>query len=246
MDETDATGRDDGGVGPGAERPDVGGGAEDGPPPGNGIVPDGPGGEPVLGGNDARGDLRKAVIEHLSKDIISLSGQGMTFRSRMGFTLLVGPFVMLGTLLVATKGELPAVRWDRTCTIAAVLGTIAYLCVPVWGAIFDSHVINTCNRWRRVLVRVSEGTDRPLADYLRADESGVKKGCALGYSTSFFLILLASACVTTLAWKQMSSGNPLQEGGGPVIRKITLEEYLAVGEELDKIPHLVRRRHALP
>jgi hypothetical protein len=42
--------------------------------------------------------LTKDVIQHLSKEIETTTNSMMAFRTRIGFGLLVGPFLLLGSL----------------------------------------------------------------------------------------------------------------------------------------------------
>jgi hypothetical protein len=48
-------------------------------------------------------EVNKALITHLSKEIETTSGYIATLRSRMAFTVMIGPFVVLGSLAYSSK-----------------------------------------------------------------------------------------------------------------------------------------------
>ena len=75
---------------------------------------------------DERAGLRAEVIKHLSSEIQNQSQYLMTFRSRIAFTVLVGPFIVLGSVLVAAKTT-AANPWDWFDTILCILLSIISL-----------------------------------------------------------------------------------------------------------------------
>ncbi len=61
-------------------------------------------------------DLTSEVIQCLSKEIETTTNNATVFRSRISFAVFFGPFIILGSFVVAAKG-LPIVlnrdKWDR-------------------------------------------------------------------------------------------------------------------------------------
>jgi hypothetical protein len=97
--------------------------------------------------------LRAELIKHLSSEIGAQTEYINTLRSRMAFAVLVGPFAVLGSALIATKGEL--------CTPTGILPWVAisvaglcYLGLGFYGARLDEHVTQQCNAWQGALLSV--------------------------------------------------------------------------------------------
>lgn len=96
-------------------------------------------------------DLSKEVIQYLSKEIETTSNSIMTFRTKIAFAVLVGPFLVLGSFLVAARsipvsfqpgalGKL-AIAFEGLCFL-----TIAYVCARIEG---DGW--RQCAEWRRLI-----------------------------------------------------------------------------------------------
>lgn len=97
------------------------------------------------------------LIEHLSSEITTHSTNIMTFRARLAFSILIGPFVLLGSFLLATKGSIPNVKMSPSGFIAMIVGALAYLGLGYCGARLDHHVTEQCNKWRQEIDRVIRG-----------------------------------------------------------------------------------------
>ncbi len=88
-------------------------------------------------------------IEHLSRDIAMHTNYLMMFRSRMAFAILIGPFVLLGSFLIATKGTIPKNHIGVDAIVAIVTACICYLTLGIYGARLDRHVTRQCDIWHR-------------------------------------------------------------------------------------------------
>jgi hypothetical protein len=143
---------------------------------------------------DEAAGLRVEVIKHLSSEIQNQSQYLMTFRSRIAFTVLIGPFIVLGSVLVAAKTT-AANPWDWFDTILCVCLSIVYMCIGLYGSALDQHGIDKCDDWRRMLLSVSEVTptsEKDTSELKRSDGKGLMIGDkARGpYLAGFALILL--------------------------------------------------------
>lgn len=90
----------------------------------------------------------KEFIEHLSRDIASHTSFLMTFRSRMAFTILIGPFILLGSFLIATQANDPVISIETDETWAIVIACVCYMGLGVYGAVLDMIVTRQCDIWR--------------------------------------------------------------------------------------------------
>lgn len=93
--------------------------------------------------------LRVKMVEHLSAEIVSLTGFQTSHRTRMGFTVLIGPFIVLGSFLIATDGSIPSRDIDVWDWLAGILAALAYVGFAFHGAAIDQRTLDQCNEWRR-------------------------------------------------------------------------------------------------
>ena len=131
-------------------------------------------------------------IEHLSRDIANHTTYLMTLRSRMAFTVLIGPFVLLGSFLIATKGIVAANSFGTDTALAIVIACLCYLLLGVYGAMLDKHVTRQCNIWRRQIDSLRK--DRPE----KIGDIGFEHKPIRAYLTGMVLLLLSFVSIVYL------------------------------------------------
>ena len=92
---------------------------------------------------------KKELIEYLSKEIETHTTTMSAFRLRIAFTLFVGPYIALGTYLVAKNGAL-------VCFFGFCAGL----------TIIEEHTWKQCNRWRNLIAQILNGNE------LQQDKAG--------------------------------------------------------------------------
>jgi cytochrome bd-type quinol oxidase subunit 1 len=130
-------------------------------------------------------NYQQEVIEHLSKEIVANTEQIMIFRARVAFTPWIGPFVVVGAYLVATKDTPKSPHWDTLgCGLLAVA---AFLFVGLGWVLaeVERHTWDQCNKWRSLIARIHAGLEKPLDPEDLHFEHHVR----LGYSLAAILIL---------------------------------------------------------
>jgi hypothetical protein len=79
----------------------------------------------------------------------------------MAFGVLIGPFALFGSALVATKGKFitpsGCLPWS-----ALAVAVLSYLGLGYYGATLDEHATLQCDVWRRALLSVATG--EPIAN----------------------------------------------------------------------------------
>src|SRR5208282_3705279 len=95
-------------------------------------------------------DHTAEVIRHLSSEITTQSNYLMNFRTRLAFTVLLGPFIAIGAALVALKTP-PTLRnmHGKLDSAASVVAVVSYFLLALYGAGLDNHVTKQCDKWRR-------------------------------------------------------------------------------------------------
>ncbi len=96
------------------------------------------------------------VIEHLSRDIISISDSMMTFRTRIAFFIWTGPFIVLGSYVIATGATVPSLFSTPPKWLSAYLAGAAYLLLHVVGAKIERQGQNTCNKLRKAIMVIAD------------------------------------------------------------------------------------------
>jgi hypothetical protein len=125
-------------------------------------------------------------IEHLSKEIETHTNAMMTFRTRIGFTVFLGPFVLLGTYMLGTQ-RAPFVDnlTGGTIGLIILLG-ICYVLLGLVGAMIELVIWRQCNRWRTAIVALvdREDVDAKIAD-IQFSQRPLIPGWILAYSLFF-------------------------------------------------------------
>ena len=84
---------------------------------------------------------REKIIEHLTKEIEVITTSIMTFRTRAVFTAWIGPFILLGSLIIGTKGSFQFTT-DNWClmTFMMLLACAIYISLGIAGGIVEKQV----------------------------------------------------------------------------------------------------------
>jgi hypothetical protein len=137
--------------------------------------------------------FEKELIEYLSKEIETHTNNLMTFRSRISFAGLFGPFLLLGSVLVATKhipGQVAPVSGNKWIVAGSGL-VLSYVALAWAGAAVEKHVWRQCNVWRGLIAQLSQGERVSLTE----NELKFKERLRLGYVFCFVAMSLAFVCV---------------------------------------------------
>jgi hypothetical protein len=108
-------------------------------------------------------DLSREVIAYLSKEIETITNNMMVFRSKIGFAVIVGPFLILGTLVYITKGGSLSITGDGWWIGAAVgLDLIAYLALAFLAAKIEEDAWSQCDKWRELIADLHDTPTLPI------------------------------------------------------------------------------------
>jgi len=140
----------------------------------------------------------KDLVIHLSKDITTLSTNITAFRVKIAFFFLVGPFLVLGSLLVATGGKVSLnpdyPNWKIAVWIF-VMGLI-YFGLAFIGGLIERHAWDQCNQWRKAILGICQADDPTLADLV--EDKGRVNSVVKAYCWSFIGVWI-SFCVLAFA-----------------------------------------------
>lgn len=88
-------------------------------------------------------------INHLSKEIETHTNAMMTYRTRIAFIVFLGPFILLGSVVVGSQ-RAPYIAGFSSCTIiaAAVFLFFCYIVLGLVSGMIERGMWRQCNRWR--------------------------------------------------------------------------------------------------
>lgn len=144
--------------------------------------------------------LRIAVISHLSKEIEAHITTVIKWRTSSAFTTLIGPFFLLGAVIVSDKITISPFKWgDYNLQIVVLSG--CYLALGSVAALIERYSWRRINLLRAELLKL--GLDESPVEHqkitLRLHDSVENwKNAPLGYLVTFLAIILATGIVIFL------------------------------------------------
>lgn len=141
-----------------------------------------------------RANLSKDVIAYLSKEIETVTNGMMVFRSKVSFSLIVGPFVNLGTLLYAAKGISINTKLGVSAWIAIVTVLCRYLALMFLSGKIEEDGWRQCNTWRRLISDLQKDPTMEINNQnVRTDKFGVDPVAWMKWSVLLagFLMLIS-------------------------------------------------------
>src|ERR1039457_3222648 len=100
-------------------------------------------------------EIKKALIEQLSKEIQSSADSVTSLRTQYGFTVWVGPYIVLGAIIVATKGLFTVDVHSFHFRVGLVVGISCYLALGYVAGRIENFAHERANQWRRCIVEVA-------------------------------------------------------------------------------------------
>jgi hypothetical protein len=146
--------------------------------------------------------LTKDLVQHLSKEIETTTHNIMVFRTRIGFGLLVGPFLLLGSLIVGAKGQ-PVTTNLKSAWPALVVIIVCYLSIAYIASEIEAQAWEQCNKWREIIgdlcrnppnqIDYTKLKSKPLWQVwiLKREWPGVTIGYLVGYLLLFVAVIAA-------------------------------------------------------
>ncbi|WP_417374549.1 hypothetical protein [Gimesia maris] len=102
-------------------------------------------------------DENKELINLLSNEILKYSELNVTFRTRIAFAFWIGPFVVLGALLIAAKDGAEFVIFEiNSYAFYLFVGiVISYLAMGFLGGMIERANYSYCDRLRKIIQELS-------------------------------------------------------------------------------------------
>jgi hypothetical protein len=147
------------------------------------------------------------MINYLSKEIETLAKNTMDARSKISFSLLIGPFLVLGSIIVST----PKTGWSPglhspSAWIAAGVAVCAFWALGIIAGHIEEGAWQKCNQWRQCIIKIQNDValSEDQLEELILEQTVVKK-VARAYTGVFLLILITFGATAYLAAKLVST-----------------------------------------
>jgi hypothetical protein len=148
-------------------------------------------------------NLTKDLIQHLSKEIETTSHNIMLFRTKIGFALLIGPFLVLGSLVVSAKGQPIVFNLRGWGWLAVAVIALCYFGIAFIGAEIEAGNANQSNRYRDLIVALRND---PSLEIKQGQLKATQRMRA-GYMGAYCLLFL-SVVATVFIVKNIGTPEP--------------------------------------
>lgn len=136
------------------------------------------------------------LIDHLSREIETHTKALMEFRTKINFTLFIGPFIVLGSYLVATKDFHIVFYYDVFSLLPAILLSISWIALGVAAARVEKHIWDQYNQWRILILHLQSPDPPKIVEKDIVFEHNLRKAYLRVY---FFLLVGFVSTVILLA-----------------------------------------------
>lgn len=136
---------------------------------------------------------KEKLIDHLTKEIEVQNNNMMTFRTRANLPVFLGPFVLLGSVVIGQKRTPQGLNIDALTIIAIVGLAASYLAMGLAAASIELSMAKQCNKWRDLIAKIVTD-ESTIEDDVRRDlkYTPVRYG---GYAAVYFAMFVSFICV---------------------------------------------------
>ena len=154
--------------------------------------------------------LAKELMLCLSKEIETTTTNMMAFRTKVGFGMFVGPFLLLGSFIVGAKGQPVSFNLNRYVLGALIVDVVCFLGIAYIAAQIEAQALKQCNKWRGLIGSLRRNPS------VEIDSSQLElelvwhglDGAEAAYLVGYFLLFLSVAAAVILILQQVS---PVQQ-----------------------------------
>jgi hypothetical protein len=117
----------------------------------------------------------------------------MTFRTRANLPVFLGPFILLGSVVIGQKQIPQGLRIDAL-TITAIVGLAAsYLAMGFAAARIELSMAEQCNKWRDLIAKIVTD-ESTIAEDIKHELRYTPVGYR-GYAAVYFAMFVGFICV---------------------------------------------------
>jgi hypothetical protein len=143
-------------------------------------------------------NLSKEVVQHLTKEIETQINNVTVWRSRVSLSVFLGPFIILGSLIVGLKGSHISWNKDWHSVLAIIVICACFILLGLMSAVVDDHVWDQCNKWRGIIARLQKDPNSTVEEEDLLFHHKVKSTYIATYSILLLSFLSAVVIVSHL------------------------------------------------
>ena len=140
-------------------------------------------------------ELRAAVIAECGRDIARAMDHVMSLRTRTAFTIWIGPYILLGSVVVGTRSMLRVDLRDATAWVAFGVAVACYLFLGALAGIIERYTLERANLVCKCIITVASAGTVSRNSYL--DEE-LPRRIVKTYVLIFSVLLLCFLAVAVL------------------------------------------------
>ncbi len=190
-------------------------------------------------------NLSKEIIQHLSKEIETLTNNNMIFRSRASLSVFLGPFVVLGSFVIALKGTHISFHLNNWTWVAVAFAILGYWGLAYMSGVVEEHAWSQCNKNRDLIARLHESPQSNIS----FEELRVKYKARRAYviTYSFMLVIFISAVyiVSGLKFTDLQPAHGKLEST-PIRSPMSSKKTLITDQEGSPIDQIVNKKDIFP
>ncbi len=140
--------------------------------------------------------LRAELISHLSKEIEVLSTNMISTRLKAAFTIWIGPYILLGALLIRPQQTTVAAHLDLCIVGLLVTVSAFYLLMAYVAGSIERYVAAKCNEWRDLIARLSLEAELDIKEVKRlSQDADLQKSVLSSYIYVWLIMFLSFAAI---------------------------------------------------
>jgi hypothetical protein len=139
---------------------------------------------------------KEKLIDHLTKEIEVQNNNMMTFRTRANLPVFLGPFIVLGSVVIGQKQIPQGLRIDALTIIAIVGLAASYLGMGLAAARIEISMAKQCNKWRDLIAKIVTD-ETAITENIQRELNYTPVGYR-GYAAVYFAMFVGFICVLTI------------------------------------------------
>jgi hypothetical protein len=150
---------------------------------------------------------KEKLIDHLTKEIEVQNNNMMTFRTRANLPVFLGPFILLGSIVIGQKQTPQSLRLDGIGIIAVIGLAASYLAMGLAAARIEISMAKQCNTWRHLIAKIV--TDDKTLDVKKIHQELKYTPVGYwGYAAVYFAMFISFLCVLTIVLRLTFAVSP--------------------------------------
>jgi len=156
---------------------------------------------------------KEKIIEHITKEIEVITNNIISFRLKNAFTVWIGPFILLGSLILSKNIH---VDYDKIQDVIGLIATLPllFIIMGVMGGLIEQQSWAQCEKLRRAISEITTRDDINSEElYSLISFNNLNRHALIAYTIVFILLLTIFVFITIItfniiSWEPQSNSIP--------------------------------------